>query len=115
MQNLLYVMVNGSQQRVDYDPALGRFRVQGGTWNSLNQSRKQITGTVRVASGSNGNPYACYHCSNCGKPIQAARNMALPGLRSPNPGVRLIAALQQPASFITPLNDGVCWHGGNHC
>jgi len=111
MINRLFVVVDGNQLKIDYSPATGKFRSPGGDWKSLRQSRLALKGTVSVSEGSNANPYACFHCSNCAKPIQAVRNRGFLGLRKARAGSHAFNKLTLPAEFIAPLNDGECWLG----
>ena len=113
MINRLYAVVNNQQKDFEYNPTNGYFRPQNGVWRSLNQTVLHIVGTISVAGGSNRNGYAVFCCSNCAKPIQTVRSRGIRGLNNGN-GAN-IQALYVPFNRITPLSDGVCWHGGPSC
>ena len=116
MKNVLYMLVGVRQIEVDYNDLDGTFRVMevSRIWDSPTNSLKASKMTPQVAAGSPQNPYAAYHCSNCGTPMQAVRGLGIKGLQ-PSSGGECFKELDKPVSFITAKNDGVCWHGQNHC
>jgi len=117
--NLLYLRREGKQYEVEYTYCRffihGRGSVHGGGGTPSRALIHFGVNGVEVAAGGTNNPYAAFHCSNCGMPMQSVRSLGICGLRRAREQVEYFPELYLPNPSIRALHDGVCWHGRGNC
>ena len=125
MLGVLYVEdERGEVYPVEVDLATMKVNTPSGP-KSLNQIHKQIYATIKAAGSriripkclpgnARSNPYSCFRCSCCHRPLQASRKDSGAGNRA-REGATSYPCLYIPLPPLTHqegFEDGVHWFGG---